>query len=186
MTDLEIFCRQVRDRSRENRIALEHLWPARTVGAAIGLLRQELDSMVRVILLLSTSDRTRRASLISDAVAGREWRQPTGRGRITDAEMVKVADSLHGWTRSVYQFGCAFIHLSSFHDYNSRDPLGFISVDERAALLAHLRYYHGGLSEDHPTFHDIAQFVPRVFDKIASNLEHYVRELERDADLPEE
>ena len=186
MTDLEIFCRQVRDRSREDRIALEHLWPARTVGVAIGLLRQELDSMVRVIFLLSTSDRARRSSLIADAVAGRAWRQAGGRGRITDAEMVKVADSLHGWTRSVYRFGCAFIHLSSFHDYNSRDPLSSISADERSAILEHMRYYHGGPAEDHPTFRDLAVFIPRVFEKIASNLEHYVRELERDADLAHE
>jgi len=181
--DLAVFCRQIRDRSEEHRTAVAHLRPVRTYGAIVGILRQELDSMIRVIYLLATADRSRRTSLVKDAVSGRRWRKEGGRGVVTDAEMVNVADSLHGWTRSVYKFGCAFIHLSSFHDYNHRDPLAQIPVAERAAILEHMRFYHGGPATDTPTFDELALFFPSVFEKIASNLECYVRDLEAGEDL---
>lgn len=71
--------------------------------------------MVRVIYLLSIDDRAHRAELLSAAVCGRTWQRASS-GRITDREMVELADRLHGWDRSVYRFGCAFIHLSSYPD----------------------------------------------------------------------
>jgi hypothetical protein len=100
--------------------------------------------------------------------------------------MVHLTNTLHGWTKSVYAFGCAFIHLSSFHDYQDRDPLKQITVDERNAILAHLRYYHGGPSQVSPSFSDVVPLLPMVFMKIADNLECYVKELERDGDLQNE
>jgi hypothetical protein len=45
--------------------------------------------------------------------------------------MVDLAQILQGWTRSVYKFGCAFIHLSSLHDYNERDPLSQLPAEEK-------------------------------------------------------
>jgi hypothetical protein len=183
MNHLALFSRQVRARTAENRLALEKLRPARTYGAIIGILRQELDSMVRVIYLLSVEDRTVRASLIDASVEGRIWYHHGTRRRITDREMVDLANSLHGWTRSVYRFGCAFIHLSSFHDYDHRNPLAQIPAEERAAILEHMRYYHGGPLADHPTFEELACLLPCVFEKVASNLAHYILDLEKDEDL---
>jgi hypothetical protein len=39
---------------------------------------------------------------------------------MTDREMIVIAHELQGWTQSVYKFGCAFIHLSSLHDYTTQ------------------------------------------------------------------
>ena len=61
--------------------------------------------------------------LVREGLAGRV---------ITDKEMVELAQELQGWTESVYKFGCAFIHLSGLHDYNSRDPLSLVSEIGRA------------------------------------------------------
>lgn len=97
--------------------------------------------------------------------------------------MVDLADTLHGWTKSVYTFGCAFIHLSNLHDYQSRDPLDQISETERAAIVEHLRYYHGGPVAASPRFGDVVPLLPAVFAKIADNLECYVKQLERGEDL---
>lgn len=99
--------------------------------------------------------------------------------------MVVLAQRLHGWTKSVYEFGCAFIHLSSLHDYRTRDPLQQIADAEREAILGYLRCYHGGPAEPSPTFADIVPFLPSVFAKIAGNLECYVQLLERDEELDE-
>lgn len=92
--------------------------------------------------------------------------------------MVDLANKLQGWTESVYRFGCAFIHLSNFHDYNERDPMDMITDEEKKAILDHMRYYHGGPLEPNPTFKHLVVYLPQVFEKIASNLECYVKNLE--------
>ena len=182
MNEVEVFCRQVRERSQENRQAMSLLHGAALLGQAVGVLRQELDSMVRVIYLLSVTDRVRRAQLITAAASGKSWKGAKS-GRVTDREMVELAQELHGWTGSVYRFGCAFIHLSSYHDYKSRDPIEGLDAQERSDLLQHMRHYHGGPPSDDFTFRDLAPFLPAVFEKIASNLECYVEQLQRDGQL---
>jgi hypothetical protein len=178
MTPLETFCRQVRSRSEENRKAFLLVFSADLLSQCMSILRQEIDSMVRTIFLLSITDTTYRQKLIEDSVNGEIWRNKDGKGRVTDKEMVELADKLNGWTESVYRFGCAFIHLSSFHDYRERDPMDAISTNEKQAILKHMRYYHGGPESDDPKLADLVFYFPSVFHKIADNLEHYVKQLE--------
>jgi hypothetical protein len=92
--------------------------------------------------------------------------------------MVEIANGMNGWTLSVYRFGCAFIHLSSFHDYRERDPMEAISEEERLAILSHMRHYHGGPCGNRPSFEELTFYLPDVFRKIASNLESYLMQLE--------
>ena len=51
--EITIFCRQVRKRSQENREALTLLHRNTLTGNIMSVLRQDLDSMVRRIYLLS-------------------------------------------------------------------------------------------------------------------------------------
>jgi len=139
--------------------------------------------MVRVIYLLAQGDRSYRTQLIKASVDGTLWTAQGKARRVTDREMVELAQTLHGWTASVYRFGCAFIHLSQHHDYRDRDPMDAIDEDEHRAILDHLRYYHGGPASNDAGFQDIVRFLPMVFEKIADNLECYVKELENDGDL---
>lgn len=147
------------------------------VGQMVAVLRQELDSMVRVIFLLAQSP-TRREFLIEASIQGDKWTQEGSRAAITDREMVDFSDQLQGWTKSVYKFGCAFIHLSNLHDYNDRDPLLALPIAERNDLLDHCRWYHGGPSEDAESFENLVPYIPMIFRKIADNLECYLRDLE--------
>jgi hypothetical protein len=184
MSDVQVFCRQIRARTAEHREAMRAV--AALPGQMFSILRQELDSLVRVIFLLGQQDHDYRNQLINAAVEGRRWNTRGARRHVTDKEMVELAQRLHGWTQSVYKFGCAFIHLSSMHDYRTRDPLKDISDEERNAVLGHLRYYHGSPHQLNPTFQDIVPYLPNVFEKIASNLEYYLTQLEDDGDLDEE
>jgi hypothetical protein len=152
-------------------------------GQIVSVLRQELDSMVRVVFLLGQNDRRYRTKLIQQAVCGKKWTRSDSRTKITDREMVEFASTLQGWTKSAYSFGCSFIHLSNLHDYKERDPLYQISASDRATILEHLRYYHGGPLQGSPQFSDIVPFLPLVFKKIAENLECYLKDLEMDRDL---
>lgn len=152
------------------------------VGPMISVLRQELDSMVRVIYLLA-QNLERRELLIESSVNGRIWTREGKQARVTDREMVELAQKLQGWTQSVYKFGCAFIHLSNLHDYNDRDPLLQLPADERRDILNHCRYYHGGPATDAERFEDLVPYLPYVLAKISGNLECYLEQLES-GDVP--
>ncbi|MFC2008246.1 hypothetical protein ACFLT0_00960 [Chloroflexota bacterium] len=92
--------------------------------------------------------------------------------------MLELANTLHGWTEYVYRFGCAFIHLSRFHDFRQRDPMDAIRNSEKEAILNYMRYYHGGPQLDSTRFSDLIPYLPMVFEKISGNLESYLEDLE--------
>jgi hypothetical protein len=97
--------------------------------------------------------------------------------------MVDLSKTLFNWAKNVYEFGCAFIHLSSFHDYAKRDPLESISAAERAKIAAYLNHYHGTHVGPNVKFPEIIPSLPAVFEKIRSNLECYLKEIKEDRDL---
>jgi hypothetical protein len=160
--------------------------PGRVISPAFSILRQELDSMVRVIYLLSIRNPTERHRLVVATLGGERWTIATPKGKfrqVTDSEMVELAQNLQGWTQSVYKFGCAFVHLSDFHNHLAENPFEKLPHEERQAILQHMRYYHFGPASDEPTMAELAMYVPAVFEKIASNLEGYVKSLENDGGL---
>ncbi|MCL4501935.1 MAG: hypothetical protein M1438_08765 [Deltaproteobacteria bacterium] len=180
MEKVKEFCNCIRQRSIEHKIAFQRITDLPSIMASI--IRQELDSMVRVIYLLSISDLHERNKLIKQTIDGNKWTIKTQKGKqrhITDREMVELANRLQGWTKSVYKFGCAFIHLSSHHAYNIKNPLESISKAEKEDIISHMRSYHGGPNSDSPSFEELAAYFPRVFEKITDNLDCYIKELEQ-------
>jgi len=182
-TDTHTFCTMIRNRSDENRRAM-HCFsiPYGVLSPAFSILRQELDSMVRVIYLLQITDLVERQRLIQSTMQGEKWRVSTSEGKsryITDREMVDLAQQLQGWTQSVYRFGCAFVHLSDFHNHLAQNPFQRLQEAERQDVLSHMRNYHGGPLHDNPSMEELSEYLPRVFDKIADNLKCYLEHLER-------
>lgn len=139
--------------------------------------------MVRVIYLLAQPSAVR-IQLVVASVSGERWRVPAGNGKmkvVTDRDMVDLAESLHGWTRNVYDFGCRFIHLSSAHDYLARDPFQALPLEDRAVIARYLNKYHGHLdelTEDCSTFDDVIVYAPQVLKKISSSLAVNLRRLQ--------
>lgn len=179
---VRVFGRQVRSRSAEHAAAIRVLGREDLHSVAVGILRQELDSMVRVMYLLSLKDQGERRRLIEDSVRGRRWRGANGR-TITDREMVRLANALNGWAESVYRFGCAFIHLSNFHDRLARDPFKALPTSEQREIIEHVEHYHGHLATKTPAMEDLLPLIPRVFTKVADNLRCYLDSLERGGHL---
>lgn len=97
--------------------------------------------------------------------------------------MVDLADNLCGWTQSVYKFGCAFIHLSSFHDYAFNNPFENMEYDEINSIKIHLNHYHGFPMANDLTLQSISFYLPMVFDKVQGNLECYIKNLEEQETL---
>lgn len=175
----------IRNRSSENRQAMRYFSNLHCVlSPAFSILRQELDSMIRVIYLLQIADLAERQRLIQSTLRGERWQLPTQKGKlreVTDRDMVEISQRLHGWTRSVYRFGCAFVHLSDFHNHMAEDPFQRLALPEQQDIIAHMRSYHGGPTCDDPDMKEIADYLPRVFDKIADNLSCYLEELEENS-----
>ncbi len=179
MDEIEKFSNILRKRSAEHSEAMSRIHDL--PGMMASILRQELDSMVRVIFLLAIADLTERKRLVNQTLSGNVWSVKTAKGKdkkITDREMVEVSNKMEGWTLSVYKFGCAFIHFSNYHDYSESNPFDSLSPQEKIDMVSHLRHYHGGLHSDQPSFSEIAAYFPRVFDKISANLEYSIKELE--------
>jgi len=137
--------------------------------------------MIRVIYLLQIADLAERQRLIQSILRGERWKVSNQKGKlreVTDREMVDISQQLQGWTESVYKFGCAFVHLSDFHNHLIEDPFQRLAPSERQNILVHMRSYHGGPTRDNPDMKEIAEYLPRVFDKIADSLGCYLREIE--------
>jgi hypothetical protein len=87
MENTEQFCKLVRQRSIENKQAIGLLSRTGLTGQVISVLRQELDSMVRVIFLLSqTLDE--RNHLINLTLHGKKWKLRSN-AQVTDKQMVE-------------------------------------------------------------------------------------------------
>lgn len=178
------FCAIINNRSSENRQAMHCFDSLHSVlSPAFSILRQELDSMIRVIYLLQITDLDERQRLIKLTLSGKEWTLLTKKEKtrkIRDKEMVDIAQKLQGWTQSVYKFGCAFVHLSDFHNHLAENPFQKLSNTERQDILSHMRHYHGGALHDSPDMKEISEYLPRIFDKIADNLICYLDNLRND------
>lgn len=178
---MQDFIQLIKLRSDEHEIAFSRIHDL--PGSMMSILRQELDSLIRVLYLLAIPDLEERRRLMACTVNGERWKITTPRGKqatVTDAMMVEVSEHFEGWARSVYKFGCAFIHLSNFHGYNASNPLETLTDQEKEDVLHHMRHYHHGPESDNPTFQELAGYFPKVFDKIKGNLECYLDDLEKE------
>lgn len=115
-SSINTFCAVIRKRTEDHASAAKLV--RNIPGQMISICRQELDSLIRVVYLLSIRDLVVRHQLIEQTLANQSWSVKNENGKmkkITDREMVALASELFGWTQSVYKFGCAFIHLSGLH-----------------------------------------------------------------------
>ncbi len=176
MNTTEHFCRIVRQRSKENKQAIALLSRTGLTGQVMSILRQELDSMIRVIFLLNQT-LVERDHLMNLTLSGKMWKLRSST-KVTDKQMMELADKLNGWTESVYKFGCAFIHLSSFHEYVFNDPFESLEIDEINSIKTHLNNYHGFPITTDLNMTSVSAYLPMVYDKIEGNLDCYIKHLE--------
>lgn len=181
-TELAIFLNQAKQRNLENQKAFKILYDCSLYGVAIGLLRQELDTLVRLCYLFLSRDRgelLEAKALIKLSINGEQWTLTLGNSkkrRITDREMVDLARHLGGWEQLVYKFGCRLIHLSDFHLYLERDPFANIPADEKKQIIEYMvRYHKYPYSE--VTFEKLIEYLPAIMEKISSNITGYIEDL---------
>lgn len=177
------FCDIVSQRSVEHSQAIQLLISAHLYGQVISILRQELDSMVRVMFLLSIRDIGLREHYINQTLNGDRWVNPNTGAPITDNSMVRLAKRLHGWSNYVYKLGCAFVHLSAMAYYKDSNPFLLLSDNEREDIVFYLHQYHCYPLDCELNMATITPYLGKVFEKISSNLGYYVDELRQGKEL---
>jgi hypothetical protein len=75
MSTLEEFCRQIRARSTEHRKAISLLYDNDLMAPLAAIIRQELDSIFRVIYLLTISNLEFHLDFIRSSVEGTPWKK---------------------------------------------------------------------------------------------------------------
>ncbi|AIE87691.1 hypothetical protein OP10G_4323 [Fimbriimonas ginsengisoli Gsoil 348] len=145
-------------------------------GPQIAILREEMESLVKVMYLLRL-DMGEREATARNVLDGRGFCDPSGQP-ITDQEMLAVAGTLHGWAKIVYTFARVFIHFASLYSFASRDPLDQLTTAERRTIVDHLNGCHEGRLNDKSPFDALAPLLVRVFNNISMNLTCYLAILE--------
>jgi len=174
---LEKFIKQVKSRSLENKTAFDLLHANKCYGICIGIVRQELDSLLRVSYLVERngwSFSEYAFDLVKNSVESGEWKYINKNNkftRITDREMLEGG----GWEAVVYDFGCGLIHLSDKHLYKDSPKLN-ISQNEKEKIISYMARYHDFNKTD-VDMDDIVEYLPRIYKKVYDNIEFYLEEL---------
>ncbi len=179
---IDLFCNMLVNRSIENQHSLNALYSKELWGNCFSILRQELDSLLRVMFLLGISDLEQRNKFITQTLNGEKWSFINDKGKkvyITDKTMVDLADSLIGWAKNVYMFGCGFIHLSNFHNYAVINPFVRLPQSEKDSIIYYMRSYHNAILDNNSPIEDFLPYLPKIMDKISGNLNCYIQELKR-------
>jgi hypothetical protein len=179
MEELQLFCKNVRTRSKENNASVELLNKAGLYGNTMSIIRQELDSLIRVIYLLKLKDSEYRKQLIHQTITGKRWTEKGKTKKIFDVDMVETVDTSDHWMKDVYKFGCKFIHLSDLHTYLTIDP--FLSLDPKVkeSIIRHLKSYHPPCTIVELDFEAFKPYLLKIFIKVTGYLETYLTELEK-------
>jgi hypothetical protein len=179
MLNHELFLRQVAARSAEHRNSFQLLYEAGHFGVCIGIVRQEIDSLMRVAYLWEPETPNGHVlELIDCSINSGDWKITRSDGkavRVTDRTMLDGALTA-GWEQAAYEFGCRLIHLSNAHSYKERDPTRGISPEQRQEIAHYLGTYHQFQGDD-VTMNDVISYHPKVFEKVCENTDFYVEEL---------
>ena len=172
MNILEKFIKQIDARTNENQKAFNLLYEQKCYGVCIGIIRQELDSLLRAMYLIDSSGykfRSNAFDLIKNSVEIGEWKFLNASGkiqRVSDKEMLSEG----GWEAVVYKFGCGLIHLSDKHLYRDFDPIIKLSVTEKSNIIGYLKKFHE-YDKDVVNMDDIINYLPKIYQKIYENIE---------------
>ncbi|GAX36935.1 hypothetical protein [Nodularia sp. NIES-3585] len=165
------FCQLVRDRSTEHQEAVNLLLENGIIGVAVGLLRQEIDSFIRVSHVFSTihAISEKAQDLIADFMSGKKW-------PVNDGEMLRNEG---GWVKLIYQLSCNLIHLSNYHSYNRNDPfVNLVDSNTKTEIINYLNHKHG-YPDNTISKEQFIPYISKILAKIVSNTDYHLKEIEK-------
>jgi len=164
--------RLVEKRSDEHNQAFNTLYAQGLYGVCAGIIRQEIDNLIRVDYLASVVPYADRDALCRDALSGKRWQKRTLKGKYTDIRDVDFhtwAKDNHSWVTMAYKYSSKFIHLTNYWDYSASDPIAQMPEDDRTEMASYLKFYHN-YKGDTLKLCDVFELLPQVFEKIRDNV----------------
>lgn len=166
----EKFFSIIKSRSDENEKAINLLLNERCYALIGAILRMELDSLIRVCYFNSV-DVDKQEKLLDNFFDSKKWGK-------SDREMVRQISEKLGWASHIYDFCCAFIHLSPYHDWASSSEIPNLTKERRSEIVKGIKAqqnkdwgYDPTLEIDENfTFDDLILFTPHIFKKLRENL----------------
>lgn len=163
-------------RSNENEKALNLLLEEKCYALIGAIIRMELESLVRVHYF-NNVNRIKQESLLDEFFVGKKW-------SVTDRNMVNNLSRSLGWTEHIYDFCCAFIHLSPYHDWASTSDIPNLTQDKRRFIVNEIKSQQNDnwgydtslvITEDF-SFDDLIPFSPYIFKKLRDNLLYEIKD----------
>lgn len=151
------------------------------LSTQMSMIREEVDSLVRVIHLLGVNDYNELADIIGNSFDQRKFGPTKADGkarRISDKSMIQDAAAQFDWLETLYDFGCSFIHLTGLHSYQERDAFRMLSPSEREEIAKFVNHYYGATISANSQFTEVTHYLPQIFRKVAENLERLLSDLQ--------
>lgn len=151
------------------------------LSTQMSTIREEVDSLLRVIYLLGVSDYNELTDIIGNSFDQRMFgptRADGGTRRILDKSMIEAAAAQFDWLETLYDFGCSFIHLTGLHSYQERDPFRMLSPSEQEVIVEFVNRYYRATISANSQFTEVAHYLPQIFRKVAENLERLLGDLQ--------
>jgi len=170
-------------RSLENEQAF-YLLSKQKLYTLIGvIIRLELDSLMRFCYLESLEDDEEKDLLINQFLDGKRWELE--KGFVTDRKMVEHMTNtlMLGWALHIYDIGCAFVHLSPYHDWAINEPTRNLTIEQRQNIASNVnehvrcglyKKYNKTMKESFD-FNDLVEISEDVFCKLKDNLRYELK-----------
>ena len=170
MSELNSFYSAIRKRSDENQKALDWLLSEKIYSLVGSIIRMELDSLFRLYYFNSRNENDKK-TLLRQFHAGQPWHGEKRLVRDRDMVNLLARTLILDWATPIYDIGCAFIHLSPYHDWNNdNDPTRNISNDVRETIVEHVKAHHQKELSVNFTFDDLISITNDVFCKLRGNI----------------
>jgi hypothetical protein len=176
ITEKEEYKKMVTHRLEENIKSFHLLFGMKHYGNCISIMCQELDQMIRILFLINSSSNEKQQFMYS-SINSHKWyitNKENKKVYITDEMLLKFAETLKDWDKSIYQFGFSFKNLTNNFNYGSRDPIKSMSKMDRDKLFCYITEYHQKEFKSDFTIEDFIPILPEIIEKISIYMKIYL------------
>jgi hypothetical protein len=173
------YIKLIKHRLDENWRSFKILYELKHYGNCITILCQELDQVLKILFLLKRRQHEKE-HLIDLTINSQKWHlqnKDNKKEYITDGILIKFAQSLEGWEKSIYEFGFSFKSLSTNYNYLLKNPIRSLKNNEREKIHSYIQEYHIRDFSIDFTLDDLIPILPMIFELVSNNLKAYIEKL---------
>jgi hypothetical protein len=179
ITQNDEYKKLISHRLEENVKSFKLLYDIQHYGNCISIMCQELDQVVSLLFLLNSNSEDRRLFMQS-SINSQKWfivNKENKKVYVTEEMIVKFAETLTGWDKSIYEFGLSFSNLSKNFNYGSKDPIKSMNDFDRVKLSTYIRDYHINDFPINFSLNDLIPVLPIIIKEISTKLNDYMHRI---------